>query len=80
MAEWKLYTFLAVHYGLGPDNEPWRAMFRRSDGERDEEIGLLHSELLAEVERLEEQGQPVPEAFREAIRKMEEVKGSRPLA
>ena len=80
MTEWKLHTMIAQHHGLGPDNAPWRAMFRRGEGEGQEEIGLLHSELLAEVKRLEAEGQPIPEAFREAIRQMENAKEFRPLA
>jgi len=81
MAEWKLHTLLAgPQHGLGPDNAPWRAMFHRRDGERTEEIGLLYSELSAEVKRLEGEGQPVPAAFREAMRMMERAKEYRPLA
>ena len=52
MAEWKLYTLHALHYGTGPDRAPWRAKFRRTEGEKEQEIGLLYSELKAEVERL----------------------------
>lgn len=65
---------------LGPDNAPWRAMFRRREGEEEKEIGLVYSELSAEVERLEAEGQPVPKAFLEAMRMMENAKEFRPLA
>lgn len=78
MAEWKLHTMIALHHGTGPDNAPWRAMFRR-EGEGGEEIGLLYSELLAEVKRLEAEGQQVPDAFREALQEMEDKKEFRPL-
>jgi hypothetical protein len=51
MAEWKLRTLHALHYGTGPDRAPWRAIFGRTEGGEEQEIGLLYSELKAKVER-----------------------------
>lgn len=77
MAEWRLHTLHAMSYGTGPDNAPWRAMFRRSENGEEQEIGLLHSEIVAEVQRLEAGGFAVPASFREAIAMIES--SSRPL-
>jgi acetyl-CoA carboxylase alpha subunit len=55
-------------------------MFHRTEGEEEQEIGLLYSELSAEVERLEAAGLPVPADFREALKMMESAKEFRPLA
>lgn len=80
MAEWKLRTLHALHYGTGPDRAPWRAMFGRTEGGEEQEVGFLYSELKAEVERLEAAGHPVPADFREALKMMESAKEFRPLA
>ena len=80
MAEWKLCTLHALHYGLGADRAPWRAIFHRTECGEEQEIGLLYSELKAEVERLEAAGHSVPADFREALKMMESAKEFRPLA
>jgi hypothetical protein len=80
MAEWKLHTLHAQSYGTGPDRAPWLALFCRTEEGEEQEIGLLYSELKAEVERLEADGHPVPLDFREALKMMENAKEFRPLA
>lgn len=80
MSEWKLYGMFASHYGDGPDQSPWRAIFKRAVDGREEEAGFLYSQLSAEVARLEAARLAVPVDFREALLMMETAKDLRPLA